>query len=41
MDLLALGFTYQLVNAKEGPQCVVCGEVLANHSFMQEICVDI
>jgi hypothetical protein len=24
---------YQLVNGEERPQCVVCGEVLANNSF--------
>jgi hypothetical protein len=29
---LTFGFTYQLANAEERPQCVVCGEVLANGS---------
>jgi hypothetical protein len=32
-DFLTFGFTYQLVNGKERPQCVVCGEVLTNNSF--------
>jgi hypothetical protein len=32
-DFPTLGFTYQLVNGEERPQCVVCGEVLANNSF--------
>jgi hypothetical protein len=32
-DFLTFGFTYQLVNGEERPQCVMCGEVLANNSF--------
>jgi hypothetical protein len=32
-DFQTFGFTYQLVNGEERPQCVVCGEVLANSSF--------
>jgi hypothetical protein len=32
-DFLTFGFTYKLVNREERPQCVVCGEVLANNSF--------
>jgi hypothetical protein len=32
-DFLTFGFTYELVNGEERPQCVVCGEVLANNSF--------
>jgi hypothetical protein len=32
-DFLTFGFSYQLVNGEERPQCVVCGEVLANNSF--------
>jgi hypothetical protein len=32
-DFLTFGFTYQLVKGEERPQCVVCGEVLANNSF--------
>jgi hypothetical protein len=32
-DFLTFGFTYKLVNGEERPQCVVCGEVLANNSF--------
>jgi hypothetical protein len=38
-DFLTFGFTYQLVNVEELPQCVVCGEVLANIVSMEEICV--
>jgi hypothetical protein len=30
LDLLTLGFTYELVNGNERPQCVVCGEILAS-----------
>jgi hypothetical protein len=32
-DFLTFGFTHKLVNGEERPQCVVCGEVLANNSF--------
>jgi hypothetical protein len=32
-EFLTFGFTYQLVNGEERPQCVVCGEVLVNNSF--------
>jgi hypothetical protein len=30
---VTFGFTYHLVKGEERPQCVVCGEVLANNSF--------
>jgi hypothetical protein len=33
MDFLTFGFTCQLVNGEEHPQCVVCGEVLTNNSL--------
>jgi hypothetical protein len=29
----------QFINGEERPQCVVCGEVLANIVSMEEICV--
>jgi hypothetical protein len=32
-NFLTFGFTYQLVNGEERPQCAECGEVLANNSF--------
>jgi hypothetical protein len=32
-NFLTFGFTYQLVNGEERPQCVVYGEVLAHNSF--------
>jgi hypothetical protein len=32
-DFLAFGFTYQLVNGEERPQCVARGEIFANDSL--------
>jgi hypothetical protein len=32
-DFLSFGFMYQLVNGEDCPQCVVCGEVLADSGF--------